>query len=451
MTIIVTGGASFIGSNFVFHMLKEHPDYRIVCLDKLTYAGNLSTLAPVMDNPHFRFVKADICDREAVYKLFEEEHPDMVVNFAAESHVDRSIEDPGVFLQTNIIGTATMMASKAIKPVYDVFKEAGIQFDESQFVPTVSGYYSDSKTGHLLSQPFNSSTPVLYYNKDAFKKAGLDPEQPPKTWQDLADYAAKLKASGMKCGYASGWQGWIQLENFSAWNGLPFASKNNGFDGTDAVLEFNKPEQVKHIAMLEEMNKKGDFSYVGRKDESTEKFYNGDCAMTTASSGSLANIREYAKFNYGVGMMPYDADAKDAPQNAIIGGASLWVMQGKDKETYTGVAKFLDFLAKPENAAEWHQKTGYLPITKAAYDLTREQGFYEKNPGADIATRQMLNKPPLPFTKGLRLGNMPQIRVIVDEELESVWTGKKTPQQALDTAVERGNQLLRRFEKSTKS
>lgn len=245
--------------------------------------------------------------------------------------------------------------------------------------------------------------------------------------------------------------GLIQLENFSAWNGLPFASKNNGFDGTDAVLEFNKPEQVKHIAMLEEMNKKGDFSYVGRKDESTEKFYNGDCAMTTASSGSLANIREYAKFNYGVGMMPYDADAKDAPQNAIIGGASLWVMQGKDKETYTGVAKFLDFLAKPENAAEWHQKTGYLPITKAAYDLTREQGFYEKNPGADTATRQMLNKPPLPFTKGLRLGNMPQIRVIVDEELESVWTGKKTPQQALDTAVERGNQLLRRFEKSTKS
>ncbi|MEL5090519.1 extracellular solute-binding protein, partial [Klebsiella pneumoniae] len=140
-----------------------------------------------------------------------------------------------------------------------------------------------------------------------------------------------------------------------------------------------------------------------------------------------------------------------APQNAIIGGASLWVMQGKDKETYTGVAKFLDFLTKPENAAEWHQKTGYLPITTAAYDLTRQQGFYDKNPGADIATRQMLNKPPLPFTKGLRLGNMPQIRTIVDEELESVWTGKKTPQQALDSAVQRGNQLLRRFEQATKS
>ena len=109
MNIIVTGGAGFIGSNFVFHMLDKYPDYRIICLDKLTYAGNLSTLAPVMDNPNFRFVKADICDREAVYKLFEEEQPDIVVNFAAESHVDRSIEDPGIFLQTNIMGTATLM------------------------------------------------------------------------------------------------------------------------------------------------------------------------------------------------------------------------------------------------------------------------------------------------------------------------------------------------------
>ena len=109
MTIIVTGGAGFIGSNFIFHMLAKYPDYRIICLDKLTYAGNLSTLAGVMDNPNFRFVKADICDREAVEQLFAEEHPDIVVNFAAESHVDRSIEDPGIFLQTNIMGTAVLM------------------------------------------------------------------------------------------------------------------------------------------------------------------------------------------------------------------------------------------------------------------------------------------------------------------------------------------------------
>ncbi|MFP1797195.1 sn-glycerol-3-phosphate ABC transporter substrate-binding protein UgpB [Lonsdalea quercina] len=361
----------------------------------------------------------------------------------------RSGNAPAI-LQVYEVGTATMMASKAIKPVYEVFRQSGVPFDESVFVPTVSGYYTDAKSGHLLSQPFNSSTPVLYYNKDAFNKAGLDPEQPPKTWQQMAEYTGKLRAAGMKCGYSSGWQGWIQLENFSAWHGLPFASQNNGFDGADAVLEFNKPAQVKHIALLEAMHKKGDFTYYGRKDESTEKFYNGDCAMITASSGSLAGIRQYAKFNFGVGMMPYDADVKDAPQNAIIGGASLWVMNGKDSATYHGVAQFMQFLAKPEVAAEWHQKTGYLPITSAAYDLTRQQGFYEQNPGADIATRQMLNKPPLPFTKGLRLGNMLQIRTIVDEELESVWTGKKTPPQALDAAVQRGNMQLRRFEQSTR-
>lgn len=109
MNIIVTGGAGFIGSNFVFYMLKTHPEDRIICLDKLTYAGNLSTLQPVMDQPNFRFVKADICDRKAVYQLFEEEKPDMVVNFAAESHVDRSIENPSIFLETNIMGTAVLM------------------------------------------------------------------------------------------------------------------------------------------------------------------------------------------------------------------------------------------------------------------------------------------------------------------------------------------------------
>ncbi|NDL64549.1 sn-glycerol-3-phosphate ABC transporter substrate-binding protein UgpB [Acerihabitans arboris] len=353
-------------------------------------------------------------------------------------------------LQVYEVGTATMMASKAYKPVYQVFEQAGIKNDESAFVPTVSGYYSDSKTGHLLSQPFNSSTPVLYYNKDAFKKAGLDPEHAPKTWQELAEAAAKLRASGMACGYASGWQGWIQIENFSAWHGMPVATRDNGFAGNDAELIFNKPEQVKHIQLLSDMNKKGDFSYFGRKDESTEKFYNGSCGMTTASSGSLASIRQYAKFNYGVGMMPYDADVKNAPQNAIIGGASLWVMNGKDEATYKGVAEFLQFLSQPDIAAEWHQKTGYLPITTAAYELTKSQGFYDKNPGADIATRQMLNKPPLPFTKGMRLGNMQQIRTVVDEELERVWTGKATPQEALDSAVKRGNQLLRRFEQSVR-
>ncbi|MEM6161208.1 sn-glycerol-3-phosphate ABC transporter substrate-binding protein UgpB [Erwinia sp. P6884] len=422
----------------------------------LTFSGHALAATEI---PFWHSMEGELgVEVDSLAKRFNEAHPDYKVvptykgnyeqNLAAGIAAVRSGKAPAI-LQVYEVGTATMMASKAIVPVYQVFQDAGVSIDEKQFVPTVSGYYSDAKTGHLISQPFNSSTPVLYYNKDAFKKAGLDPEKPPKTWQELEQDAAALRKAGMKCGYASGWQGWIQIENFSAWHGLPVATKNNGFDGTDAEFVFNKPVQVRHIQMLQDMNKKGDFTYFGRKDESTAKFYNGDCGITTASSGSLADIRHYAKFNYGVGMMPYDETVPDAPQNAMIGGASLWVMKGKDADTYKGVAEFMKFLAQPEIAAEWHQKTGYLPITTAAYELTRKQGFYEKNPGADIATRQMLNKPPLPFTKGMRLGNMPQIRTIIDEELEGVWTGSATPQAALDSAVKRGNQLLRRFEQST--
>lgn len=422
----------------------------------LTFSGH--ALAAT-DIPFWHSMEGELgVEVDSLAKRFNDSHPDYKIvpvykgnyeqSLAAGIAAVRSGKAPAI-LQVYEVGTATMMASKAIVPVYDVFKNSGITFDEKQFVPTVAGYYSDA-SGHLISQPFNSSTPVLYYNKDAFKKAGLNPDEPPKTWQELETATAALRKSGMTCGYASGWQGWIQIENFSAWHGLPVSTKNNGFDGTDTVLEFNKPVQVRHIQMLEEMNKKGEFTYFGRKDESTAKFYNGDCGITTASSGSLADIRHYAKFNYGVGMMPYDASVPNAPQNAIIGGASLWVMKGKDANTYKGVAEFMQFLAKPDIAAEWHQKTGYLPITTAAYELTRQQGFYEKNPGADIATRQMLNKPPLPFTKGMRLGNMPQIRAVVDEELEGVWTGKKSPQAALDNAVARGNLLLRRFEQTVK-
>ncbi|WP_408584940.1 sn-glycerol-3-phosphate ABC transporter substrate-binding protein UgpB [Paraburkholderia bannensis] len=359
----------------------------------------------------------------------------------------RSGDAPAI-LQVYEVGTATMMqAKKAVVPVYDVMKNAGVPFDEKAFVPTVASYYGDAKTGHLVSMPFNSSTPLLYYNRDAFKKAGLNPDAPPKTWPEVAADAAKLKAAGLNCGFTTGWQGWIQIENYSAWHAAPIATRNNGFDGADAELEINKPLQVAHIAFLQKMAKDGTFTYVGRKDEATAKFYSGDCAIMMGSSGALANVQKYAKFQFGTGMMPYDPSVKGAPQNAIIGGASLWVLAGKNPEVYKGVAKFLAYLTSPAVAAKWHEDTGYLPVTTAAYDLARKQGFYASHPGADTATKQMLNKPPLPYTKGLRLGNMPQIRTVVDEELEQVWTGSKTPQQALDSANSRGNELLRRFEK----
>ncbi|MBT0727355.1 sn-glycerol-3-phosphate ABC transporter substrate-binding protein UgpB [Rosenbergiella australiborealis] len=426
-----------------------------LCLTTLSVYANAS-----VDIPFWHSMEGELgTEVDSLAQRFNQTHTQYHITPVYKGNYSQSLASgiaairaghPPAILQVYEVGTATMMASHAIIPVWELFQETNIHLDEQQFVPSIASYYSDAKTGKIVAEPFNSSTPVLYFNKDAFKRAGLDPNKAPATWQELEADAQALKKSGQTCSYSSGWQGWIQLEEFSAWNGLPVATANNGFDGTDTRLLFNGPLQVQHIEQLARMKQDGTFSYLGRTDEPTKAFSAGDCAMITASSGSLADIKHSAKFNYGVAPMPYQQGVKDAPQNAMIGGASLWVMKGQTPDVYKGVAEFLRFLSQPDIAAEWHQKTGYLPITTAAYQLTEKQGFYSQNPGADIAIKQMLNKAPLPYTKGLRLGNMPQIRTIVDEELESVWTGKKTAQAALDSAVERGDQQLQRFRQQVK-
>ncbi len=361
----------------------------------------------------------------------------------------RAKQQPHV-LQVFEVGTATMMAAKgAVKPVYEVMEAGGETFDPSVYLPTVTGYYTDPE-GNMLSMPYNSSTPVLYFNKDAFKKAGLDPAAPPRTWGEFGKALDALKASGSECPFTTAWQSWVHLENFSAWHNVPFATKANGFEGTDTELSFNGPTQVKHIQQLGQWAKEGKFIYAGRRNEGGARFRSGECAMFTESSAGYAGVKAEAAFDFGVSNLPYWDDVAGAPQNTIIGGASLWVLSGHPDEEYKGAAKFFSFLSKAEVQADWHQQTGYLPITLAAYDLTKEQGFYEKNPGTETALIQMTAKAPTANSKGLRLGSFDQIRGIIDEELEEVWAGKKSAQQALDSAVERGNVLLRRFERANK-
>ena len=371
-------------------------------------------------------------------------------SMSAASAAYRSGKAPHI-LQVFEIGAATMMAErKAIKPVYEVMAQAGEKFDAKAYMLAVTSYYGDTH-GRMLSMPFNSSTPVFFYNKDAFKKAGLDPNKPPKTWDEMQEAALKVKDAGMACSFTTGRQSWVQLENMSAWHDQEFATKQNGFGGFDTKLVFNNQILVRHIAKLSSWVKSGLFTYAGRANEPEAKFYGGDCAMLTSSSAAYADIKRNAKFEFGVSQLPYYDDVKGAPQNSIIGGASLWVMSGKKPAEYKGVAKFFTFLSSPEIQADWHQKTGYVPITKAAYELTRKQGFYETNPGTDIAIRQLLLKNPTKDSKGIRLGSFAQIRGIIDEELESVWSQKKSPKQALDDSVERGNAELRKFERANKA
>ena len=353
-------------------------------------------------------------------------------------------------LQVYEVGTATMMAAKgAIKPVGEVMTEGGAKFDTKAYIPAVAGYYT-APNGQMLSFPFNSSTTIFYYNKDAFKAAGLDPEKAPTTWPEVALAAAKLKASGHKCPFTTSWVSWTQLESFSTWHNTLFATQNNGFGGPSARLTFNSPLHVRHFENLANMSKQGLFVYKGRANAADVSFPSGECAMMTGSSGLYARVSKEAKFAYGIAQLPYYPDVPGAPQNTVIGGASLWAMAGKKPVEYKGVAAFFNYLSKPEVQSASHKRTGYLPITTAAFDLTEKSGFYKQFPGTDVAVTQMIRKT-TDKSRGVRLGNFNQIRTIIDEETEQIWSGKKQPKEALDTAIKRGNEQLERFEKANKS
>ncbi len=361
----------------------------------------------------------------------------------------RAGEQPHILMVFEV-GTATMMAAEgAIRPVFVVMADAGVDFDPDGYLGAVKGYYTTT-AGDMLSLPYNSSTPVLYVNRDLFIEAGLDPDMDLSTWQQVDDALAGLKEGGVTCPLTTAWQSWVHLENFSAYHNVPFATQENGFAGLDTELAFNGPVQAKHIETMGNWTRDGKFIYAGRRNEGGANFRGGECALFTESSAGYAGVKAEAQFAFEIRSLPYWGGVEGAPQNTIIGGSSLWVLAGHDSDDYNGVADFLNFLSTSDIQAKWHQDTGYLPITLAAAEQTKAEGFYEANPGTEIAGMQMTAKAPTSNSKGLRLGSFDQIRGIIDEELEAVWAGDKTAQAALDSAVERGNMLLRRFEQANR-
>jgi len=343
-----------------------------------------------------------------------------------------------------------MMAARgAIYPVFELMRNQGIGFDRDAFLPAISGYYSDL-AGNLLSFPFNSSTPILYYNKDLFRAAGLDDTEAPKTWPEVEAAARKLRKSGIPCGFTTHWPSWVNVENFSAFHDVPIATKANGLGGVDAMLTINNPLMVRHVATLAEWQKTKLFDYGGRATEADPLFAAGTCGIFIGTSAMRNSFAARARFGVGHGMMPYWPDVSAAPQNSIIGGATLWVLRGRSEEEYKAVARFFAYLSQPQVQAAWHQRTGYLPVTQAAYQLTRAQGFYDRNPGAETAIEEINHKPPTENSRGLRLGSFVLIRDVIEDELERALAGKKSAQAALDSAVARGNELLRQFERATR-
>ena len=361
----------------------------------------------------------------------------------------RAKEQPHI-LMVYEVGTATMMAAQgAVKPVYEVMSESGASFNPDAYIGAVKGYYTTTD-GKMLSLPFNSSTPVLWVNRDAMSAAGVNPDTDMSTWEQVDEVLSKLKAGGEECPLVTAWQSWIHLENFSAYHNVPFATKDNGFAGLDTELMLNRKAQVAHLSKMAEWAKDGKFIYTGRRNEGGANFRSGECALFTESSAGYAGISKEAKFEFEVRPLPYWKALTNAPQNTIIGGASLWVMTGHNSAEYKGVGAFLSFLSSSDVQAAWHQNTGYLPITAEAGEATRASGFYDKNPGTDIAVIQMTANQPTANSKGLRLGSFDQIRGIIDEELEAIWSGDKTAKAAMDSAKKRGDALLRRFESANR-
>ncbi len=354
-------------------------------------------------------------------------------------------------LQSFEVGTLTMMLSGAIYPVYKLMADQGYTIDWSSYLQPVLSYYVDENE-NLLSMPFNSSTPVMYYNVDLFKKAGIDlpSKTEPLTWDQMGDITAKLVAAGVKKGMVTSWQSWTQVENYSAVHDLAFASKANGYEGLDCELQINNAQVVNHLTRLKSWMADNRFSYEGQKYQGPQAaFVGGDAAILMESISGIGNVKKNAKFAWDLAPLPVEASMKE-PQNSIIGGASLWVMKGHPKKDYKGVAAFLNFLAQNDMQELWHMETGYFPITITAYEDLKKKGYFEENPYQEVGILQMTRRKPTKNSRGLRLGYFVQIRNIINEEMELLWNGSKTPQQAMDDAVSRSNDKLREFEKTYK-
>jgi sn-glycerol 3-phosphate transport system substrate-binding protein len=363
------------------------------------------------------------------------------------------------------VGTGTMLAAgPAVKQVWQLVRETGAKIDPASYIPAVRGYYSLAD-GRMASMPLNSSTGIMWYNKDAFEMAGLDPEKPPATWPEVVEAARALRDKWVKPMMAkdskgpdlmastTSWATWIQFEEFAAIHNLPYATKADGFEGLDTELKVNSPPMVAQLQRLLDMSKEGTFKYTGRDSGPDPIFYSGQAAIGFGSSSGRGDIVRNAKFKWAPALLPYDPAVTKTPNNTIIGGASLWTMTAPSRTPadYKAVAAFLQFIGQPEQDAMYHQHTGYVPVTLAGFELTKKQGYYEKNPGADLPIVSLTRGTVTDNSRGLRLGRLPEIRNIMYEEIEKALQGQQTAQAALDSTVTRGNKVLREFERSART
>jgi sn-glycerol 3-phosphate transport system substrate-binding protein len=362
---------------------------------------------------------------------------------AAARAAHRQQKNPPHIVQVYEVGTQSMVLSEAIVPVYRLMRHQRIAVNWADFLETITGYYS--KDGRLYSMPFNVSTPILYYNKDVFRKAGLG-DTPPVTWPEVEAASRKLLAGGdARCGFTTPSPSWTMLENTFAWHNQPFATNQNGYTGLDTKLLINSDFGLMHVGALVGWQRENIFAYGGREGQPNSKFIDGDCAMVVQSSAFIGAFKKSLTFDWGTGQLPHWGPPYPK-QNTILGGATLWVLRGHKPAADTGVAQFMKFITEPPQQAWWAATTGYVPITRMAVKSLEGDSFYKQNPEQWTAMSQLLHAKPTPNSQGLRLGNYVQVReATIELELERIFTGRKTAKEGLDAAVIRGNAILRQF------
>jgi sn-glycerol 3-phosphate transport system substrate-binding protein len=347
-------------------------------------------------------------------------------------------------VQADVEMTASLLADRSrIRPLHEVLKATHEAIDSSDFLPGIASYLGETG-GRLDALPFTPSTAVLYINRDALRRAELPPEVAPRTWRDVQAMTLAVQArAAAPCGYTSDWQSWVHVENLGAWHDEAFASRSNGMDGLDPRLTFNTTFMLRHVSLLSAWARSGLFTYHGRGNQAETHFVAGECALFTGSSNSIQAIRDGAGFDFAVAPLPFYDEYPGAPFRSTIGGTALWTLQGRPVTHQTGAARFLKWLAQPEQQAAWHQATGFLPLSHRAVTISRQQGFYQRNPGFEVAISGLAARAGSRNSRGVRLPQLARIRAIIDEELEQVWAHTKAPKDALDAAVARGNQVLR--------
>jgi sn-glycerol 3-phosphate transport system substrate-binding protein len=356
----------------------------------------------------------------------------------------RAGEQPNI-IQVFDAGAATVIGAKgATVPVQDLLSNNGVAFDINDYIAGVRYFYADTD-GKMIGMPFNSSTPIMYFNQEAFEKAGVTP---PKTWEEFASTTAPALKEAGYIPMTQSHLPWIFTENFFSRHNIQFATNNNGYDGIDTTININHPAIKAHYTALTEWKDKGLFEWLGTGwGDNAKPFEEGKSAIWLGSSGSFGGLKQKVDFDFSAAMLPYWEGVTTEPKQTFIGGAALFAMSGKSAEENKASAEFFKFLTSADTQYFWHKATGYVPITEAAYEMAKSDGYYKESPAAEVGIQQ-LTLPAGDWTKGYRMGFYVQIRDVMNREYGRILTGETSVEDGFAAIEKEANSLLERFAKT---